>query len=78
MASVRGDRGDTDVQEVVGVAQVFTQPLQGRLQQRLNALDHHLEVFLLTCRKKESLVKEGVSTLFMMMGFYSKLQTVLG
>lgn len=64
MTSVRGDRGDTDVQEVVGVTQVLTQPLQGRLQERLNAVDHHLEVFLLTCTKKESLVKQGASTPF--------------
>lgn len=64
MTSVRRDRGDTDVQEVVGVTQVFTQPLQGRLQQRLNAVDHHLEVFLLTCMK-ESLVKQGVYTPFL-------------
>lgn len=53
VASVRGDRGDTDVQEVVGVAQVLAQPLQRRLQQGLDAVDHHLEVLLLTCAEEE-------------------------
>lgn len=56
VASVRRDRGDADVQEVVGVAQVFAQPLQRSLQQRLDAVDHHLEVFLLTCAEEERTV----------------------
>lgn len=60
VASVRGDRGDTDVQEVVGVAQVLAQPLQRRLQQGLDAVDHHLEVLLLTCAEEE---EEEESTL---------------
>lgn len=42
-ASVRGHGDDADVQEAVGVAEVFAEPLQRRLQQRLDAMDHHLE-----------------------------------
>lgn len=61
MASVRGHRGDTDVQEVVRVTQVLTQPLQRGLQQRLDALDHHLEMFLLTWAEEESVVTRAAA-----------------
>lgn len=46
--SVGGGRDDADVQEVVRVAEVFAEPLQRSLQQRLNAVDHHLVTVLLT------------------------------
>lgn len=58
MASVRGHRGDADVKEVVGVTQVFAQPLQRCLQERLDAVDHHLEVFLLTCTEEGEVEEE--------------------
>lgn len=61
VASVRGHRGDTDVQEVVRVTQVLTQPLQRGLQQRLDALDHHLEMFLLTWAEGESAVTRAAA-----------------
>lgn len=48
MASVSGDGDNADVQEVVGVAEVFAEPLQRRLQQRLDPVDHHLVTLLLT------------------------------
>lgn len=48
MASVSGGWDDADVQEVVRVAEVFAEPLQRRLQQRLDAVDHHLVALLLT------------------------------
>lgn len=49
MASVSGDGDNADVQEVVGVAEVFAEPLQRCLQQRLDPVDHHLVTLLLTC-----------------------------
>lgn len=48
--SVAGGRDDTDVQEVIRVAEVFAEPLQRRLQQRLDAVNHHLVALVLTCR----------------------------
>lgn len=48
--SVAGGGDDADVQEVVRVAEVLAEPLQRRLQQRLDAVDHHLVALLLTCR----------------------------
>lgn len=53
MASVSGGWDDADVQEVVGVAEVFAEPLQRRLQQRLDAVDHHLVTLLLTWTETE-------------------------
>lgn len=47
--SVAGGGDDADVQEVVRVAEVLAEPLQWRLQQRLDAVDHHLVALLLTC-----------------------------
>lgn len=41
--SVTGRRDDADVEEVVWVTQVFAQPLDGRLQQGLDAVNHNLE-----------------------------------
>lgn len=48
--SVAGGGDDADVQEVVWVAEVLAEPLQRRLQQRLDAVDHHLVALVLTCR----------------------------
>lgn len=48
VASVRGGGHYADVQEVVGVTEVLTQPLQRRLKQWLDAVDHHQEALLLT------------------------------
>lgn len=48
MASVGGDGDDADVQEVVGVAEVFAEPLQRRLQQGFDTVDHHLVTLRLT------------------------------
>lgn len=48
VASVGGRGDDADVQEVVGVAEVFAEPLQRSLQQRLDAVDHHLVALRLT------------------------------
>lgn len=53
VASVRGGWDDADVQEVVGVAEVFAEPLQRSLQQRLDAVDHHLVTLLLTWMERE-------------------------
>ena len=40
--SVAGRRDDADVEEVVRVTQVLAQPLNGRLQHGLDAVNHHL------------------------------------
>lgn len=48
MASITRSGNNTDVQEVVRMAKVFAEPLQRRLQHRLDAVDHHLITFLLT------------------------------
>lgn len=51
--SVGGGGDDADVQEVVRVAEVFAEPLQRRLRQRLDAVDHHLVPPRLTWAEKE-------------------------
>lgn len=48
MASISGGGDDADVQEVVGVAEVFAEPLQRGLQERFDTVDHHLVTLLLT------------------------------
>ena len=53
VASVGGCGDDADVQEVVRVAEVFAEPLQGRLQQRFDTVDHHLVPLRLTWTERE-------------------------
>lgn len=53
VASVGGGGDDADVQEVVGVAEVFAEPLQRSLQQRFDPVDHHLVTLLLTWMERE-------------------------
>ena len=63
MASVRGDGDDADVQEVVGVAEVFAEPLQRRLQQGFDAVDRHLVTLLLTWMERSQSVAHFSSVL---------------
>lgn len=51
--SVAGGGDDADMQEVVRVAEVLAEPLQRRLQQWLDAVDHHLVALVLTCRGRQ-------------------------
>lgn len=53
VASVGGCGDDADVQEVVRVAEVFAEPLQGSLQQRFDTVDHHLVPLRLTWTERE-------------------------
>ena len=49
--SSRLERNVADVEEVVGVTEVFTEPLQRCVMRHLNALDH----YTVTCTRKKSL-----------------------
>lgn len=55
-ASVGGGGDDADVQEVVGVAEVFAEPLQRSFQQRFDPVNHNLVTLLLTWSRRQ---KEG-------------------
>lgn len=53
MTSVGGGGDDADMEEVVGVAEVFAEPLQRSLQERLDTVDHHLVTLRLTWVERE-------------------------
>lgn len=52
--SVTGGGDDADVQEVVGVAEMFAEPLQRSLQQWFDAVNHHLVTLRLTWTDKKT------------------------
>lgn len=56
VVSISGDGDDTDVQEVVRVAEVFAEPLQRSLQQRLDTVNHNLVTPCFPCEEKRDIV----------------------
>lgn len=69
--SVAGGGDDADVQEVVRVAQVLAEPLQRRLQQRLDAVDHHLVALVLACRGDKQVFLQSLFSSYMFASLFS-------